>query len=99
MILIGSNVLIRRHKKDEVTQGGIHLPTVVLDKAENKGVVLDIGPGRMLECGMREEMQLKPGDVVYWAKHYGEDITVGGEECVVVRQSDIACAERVDNGS
>ncbi len=81
-------VLLRRIEQDEKTSGGIIIP----DSAKEKPMeaqVLATGPGAFNEDGERIPLDVKSGDRVLISKWAGTEVTVDGEELLVVKESDI----------
>ncbi|MGE5598851.1 MAG: co-chaperone GroES [Bacteroidota bacterium] len=85
---LGDRVVLRALEEEEKTAGGIILPDTAKEKSQ-KGEVLAVGPGRTLENGTRQAMEVKTGDKVFFAKYAGTEIKVDGEEVTIVRESDI----------
>ena len=85
---LGEKVLLKRLEADEKTVGGIVLPDTAKEKPQ-KGRVLAVGPGRLLEDGGRAAPQVKNGDTVLFGKYSGTDIKIEGEEYLLVNESDI----------
>ena len=74
--------------REEMTKSGIVLPDTVKEKPQ-EGEVLAAGPGKMLEDGTREAMDVKVGDKVLYAKYAGTEFKVEGDELLIVSQKDI----------
>ena len=70
------------------TRGGIVLPDTAKEKPQ-RGKVIAVGPGRMLDTGKRAAPAVKKGDVVVYAKYGGMEVEVGGKEYMILRESDI----------
>lgn len=70
---LGSRVIIARDAADTATEGGILLPDTAKEKAM-QGVVIAVGPGKMLDSGERERMLLQPGDRVLFNQWAGNDL-------------------------
>ena len=81
-------VIIRRMEEEEVTAGGIVLPDTAKEKPL-KGEVVAVGPGKVADNGQTIPMSVKVGDSVLFGKYAGQDITVDGEELLVMREDDI----------
>jgi len=81
-------VIIRRMEEEEVTAGGIVLPDTAKEKPL-KGEVVAVGPGKVADNGQTIPMNVKVGDTVLFGKFAGQDITVDGEELLVMREDDI----------
>ena len=85
---LGNRVLVERVEAETKTAGGLFLPDSAKEKP-SKGEVVACGPGKMTADGNRVAMDVKPGDVVLFAKFAGTEIKLDGEEYKIVRQSDI----------
>jgi len=85
---LGEKVLIRRLEAEETTRGGIVLPDTAKEKPQ-KGTVLALGDGKLLDDGTRAKFQVKKGDKVLFASYGGTEIKVGGEELLLMDESDI----------
>ncbi|HEY6952541.1 MAG TPA: co-chaperone GroES, partial [Bacteroidota bacterium] len=75
-------------KADEVTKGGIIVP----DTAKEKpvwGEVIAVGPGRTSDDGKVINMEIKVGDKVLYGKYSGTEVTIDGDEVLIMRESDI----------
>jgi chaperonin GroES len=81
-------VVIQQIEAEEKTAGGIVLPDAAKEKPQ-RGRVLAVGPGKLLDNGARAEIDLKAGDEVLFGKYSGTDIKVEGEEVKILRESDI----------
>ena len=85
---LGEKVLIKRLEAEEKTKGGIVLPDTAKEKPQ-KGTILAVGDGKMLDDGTRGKFQVKKGDQVLFASYAGTEIKVGGEEYMLMDESDI----------
>lgn len=85
---IGDKVIVKPHEKEEKTSGGIILPDTAKEKPF-EGEVVAVGPGKVLENGERRQMTVKEGDTVIYSKYGGTEITVGGEEYVILDEDSI----------
>lgn len=81
-------VVIKQIEAEEKTAGGIVLPDTAKEKPQ-RGKVLAVGPGKLLDSGSRAEIGLKEGDEVLFGKYSGTDIKVDGEEVKILRESDV----------
>jgi len=81
-------VLVRPTKKEEVSRGGIVLPDTAKEKPQ-EGDVLAVGPGRVSESGNKVPMSIAVGDIVVYSKYGGTEITVDGEDLILLHESDI----------
>ncbi len=85
---LGDRVLVKPLPRDEMTKSGIVLPDTVKEKPQ-EGEVLAAGPGKILEDGTREAMDVKVGDRVLYAKYAGTEFKVEGDDLLIVSQKDI----------
>ncbi len=84
---LGDNVLVKQKKEDEVTSFGLVLPGDKKEKAE--GIVVAVGPGKLLEDGTRSQMDVKPGDQVVLKSWGGDKVELDKEEYKIVSQDEI----------
>ena len=73
---------------EEMTAGGIVLPDTAKEKPQ-RGKVLAVGPGRLLDSGERCKVSVVVGDEVLFGKYGGTDIEVDGDDVKILRESDI----------
>ena len=85
---LGDRVVIRSTPREEMTKSGIVIPDTAKEKPQ-EGAVLAVGPGRILDDGKREPMDVKTGDTVLFAKYAGTEVKVDGDELLIVSQKDI----------
>jgi chaperonin GroES len=85
---LGDRVVIKPSAKEEMTKSGIVLPDTAKEKPQ-EGTILATGPGRILDDGKREAMDVKAGDKVLYAKYAGTEFKVEGDELLIVSQKDI----------
>jgi chaperonin GroES len=85
---LGDRVVIQPTPREEMTKSGIVLPDTVKEKPQ-EGSVLAVGPGRILDDGKRESIDVKVGDKVLYAKYAGTEFKVDDEELLNVSQKDI----------
>jgi len=85
---LGDRVVIQPTPREDMTKSGIVLPDTAKEKPQ-EGVVLAVGPGRILDDGKREQIDVKKGDKVLYAKYAGTEFKVEGEELLIVSQKDI----------
>jgi chaperonin GroES len=84
---LGDRLLVRPVEEEETTASGIVLPDTAKEKPQ-KGKVLAVGDGK-LEDGKRIPLDVAEGDEVLYSKYGGTDITVDGEDLLVLRESDV----------
>jgi chaperonin GroES len=85
---LGDRVVIQPSAREEVTKSGILLPDTAKEKPQ-EGTILAAGPGKILDDGKREAMDVKVGDRVLYSKYAGTEFKVDGEELLIVSQKDI----------
>jgi chaperonin GroES len=82
------HVLVKRLEAEEEMQGGIIIPDTAKEKPQ-EGEVLAVGPGKIQEDGSRRAMAVAIGNKVLFGKYAGTEITLDGEELLVMRESDL----------
>ena len=85
---LGDRVVIKPTEREEMTKSGIVLPDTAKEKPQ-EGVIIAAGPGKILDDGKRETMDVKTGDKVLYAKYAGTEFKIDGDELLIVKQSDI----------
>ena len=85
---LGEKVLLQRLEAEEKTAGGIVLPDTAKEKPQ-RGTVLAVGDGKLMDDGKRAAFQVRKGDKVLFAGYAGTEIKVGGEEYLLMDESDI----------
>jgi chaperonin GroES len=81
-------VLVRRVESDEKTKGGLIIPDSAKEKPA-EGEVMACGEGARKDSGELIEMAVKPGDRVLFGKWSGTEVTLDGEELIIMKESDI----------
>jgi chaperonin GroES len=85
---LGDKILVRRVEAEKKTKGGIVLPDTAKEKPA-EGMVLAVGDGKLLESGERAKFQVKKGDRILFSSYGGSEITVDGEELLVMGEDDV----------
>jgi chaperonin GroES len=85
---LGDRVVIQPTPREDMTKSGIVLPDTAKEKPQ-EGKVIAVGPGRILDDGKREQIDVKKGDKVLYAKYAGTEFKIDGEELLIVSQKDI----------
>ena len=85
---LGDRVVVKRIEEEPKTKGGIVLPDTAKEKPQ-KGKVIAVGTGRVLENGQRVPLEVKEGDIVVFAKYGGTEIEIDGEEYVILSGRDL----------
>ena len=88
LVPLGDRVVLKRAEAEGVTSGGIVLPDSARDKPQ-KGEVVAIGDGHVKDDGQRVPLTVKEGDRVIFSPYAGEEISIGDDEYVLLRESDI----------
>jgi chaperonin GroES len=81
-------VLVRRIEEDETTAGGIIIPDTAKEKPQ-EGEVIAAGTGIKAEDGTIIPLDVKAGDLILFGKWSGNEVTVDGEELLIMKESDI----------
>ena len=81
-------VLVRRVESDEKTKGGLIIPDSAKEKPA-EGEVVAVGKGAKDDDGDRVEMDVKAGDRILFGKWSGTEISIDGEELLIMKESDI----------
>jgi chaperonin GroES len=81
-------VIVRPAKPEEVTKGGIIIPDTAKEKPM-QGEILAIGTGKQSEEGKVTALTVKVGDKVLYGKYSGTEISVEGDDLLIMRESDI----------
>ncbi|MFZ1520258.1 MAG: co-chaperone GroES [Ignavibacteriaceae bacterium] len=85
---LGDRVVVKPAAAEEKTAGGIILPDTVKEKPV-EGTVVAVGPGKVTDDGKAIKMEVKVGDKVLYGKYSGTEVTINGEEYLIMRESDI----------
>jgi chaperonin GroES len=85
---LDDRVVVEPQEAEERTAGGIVLPDTAKERPQ-RGTVVSIGPGKMLDSGTRGALSIGVGDVVIYGKYSGTDIEVAGKDVKILRESDI----------
>lgn len=85
---LGDRVLIKRLEAEEKTAGGIVLPDAAKEKPK-QGRVIAVGDGKQLDSGEKVACQVKKGDVVLFGSFAGTEVTVEGEEYLLMSEDEI----------
>ncbi|MGA2065121.1 MAG: co-chaperone GroES [Thermoguttaceae bacterium] len=85
---LDDRVVVEPNEAEEMTAGGIVLPDTAKEKPQ-RGTVLAVGPGKLLESGQRGKLSVAPKDEVIYGKYAGSDVEVDGRDVKILRESDI----------
>ncbi len=85
---LSDRIVIKPAPAEEKTKGGIILPDTAKEKPV-VGEVVAVGPGKVTDDGKKVAMELKVGDKVLYGKYSGTEVTIEGEEYLIMREADI----------
>jgi chaperonin GroES len=85
---LSDKVLVERIEAEGKTAGGIVLPDTAKEKPQ-RGKIVSVGQGKLLEDGTRRQVQVKKGDLVLFTSYAGTEIKVDGKEYLIMDESDI----------
>ena len=85
---LSDRVVVRALEESEQMRGGLYIPDTAKEKPQ-QGEVVAAGPGRFDDNGKRVPMDVKAGDKVLYGKYSGTEVTVGGEQLLILRESDV----------
>jgi len=85
---LGDRLVVKPSPREEMTKSGIVLPDTAKERPQ-EGTVLSIGPGRTLDDGKREPMEVSEGQKVLFQKYAGTEFKLDDEELLILSQKDI----------
>ena len=85
---LGERVVVKVLESEEKTKSGIVLPDTAKEKPQ-KGTVLAVGPGKVLDNGQKLPLEVKVGDKVLFAKYAGTEVKLDETEYMVLKETDI----------
>src|SRR6185436_14811795 len=85
---LDDRVVVEPKEAESRTSGGIVLPDTAKERPQ-RGNVIAIGPGKLLDSGNRGTLSVAVGDEVIYGKYSGTDIEVAGKDVKILRESDI----------
>jgi chaperonin GroES len=84
---LSDRVVVKAMEETEQMRGGLYIPDTAKEKPQ-QGEVMAVGPGRT-EDGKRVPMEVKAGDKVLYGKYSGTEVTIDGQQLLILRESDI----------
>lgn len=81
-------IIVRRLEEGEQKSGGIIIPDTAKEKPQ-RGMVIATGSGTALDDGRRVPLDVKPGDLILFGKYTNQEVKLGGEEYLVMREDDV----------
>jgi chaperonin GroES len=85
---LGDRVVVKPLTREEVTKSGIVLPDTAKEKP-HEGEVLAVGPGRVLDNGQRQKVELTKGDKVLFAKYAGTEFKLEEDDLLILSERDV----------
>ena len=85
---LADRLVVKPLEQEEEKRGGIIIPDTAKEKPE-KGEVIAIGPGKLLENGQRAAQEVKKGDKIIFGKYAGNEVKVDGQELMIIREEDV----------
>jgi chaperonin GroES len=85
---LSDRVIVKALEAEQKTAGGIIIPDNAKEKPQ-KGEVIAVGPGKIADDGKKISMELKKGDKVLYGKYSGTEVTVDGQDYLIMRESDV----------
>lgn len=85
---LADRVVVKPLEEEEQMRGGLYIPDTAKEKP-SQGEVVAVGPGKVSDDGTRLDMDVSEGDRVLYGKYSGTDVTLEGEEYLILRESDI----------
>ncbi|MCD6097082.1 co-chaperone GroES [bacterium] len=86
---LGNHIIVKPIKEDRATKAGIVLPDTAEEEKPEKGEVIAVGPGKILENGKRQTPDLKVGDKIIFKKYSPDEIKVDDVEYLVLEEDDV----------
>ncbi len=85
---LADRVVVKPLEETEQMKGGLYIPDTAKEKPQ-QGEVIAVGPGKVTDDGKRVAPELKEGDRVLYGKYSGTEVTVGDEQYLILRESDV----------
>jgi chaperonin GroES len=85
---LGDRILVKRIEEEDKTSGGIIIPDSAKEKPQ-EGKVIAVGKGRRLDDGKLQPLDVKRGNRVLFSKYAGTEVTIEGEEHLIIREDDV----------
>lgn len=88
LLPVQDRVVIKRSAEEEISEGGIIIPDEAKETAVT-GVIVAHGTGKVLDNGKQRPVDIQVGDLVIFGKYTGVDVTLDGEELVIMKEDDL----------
>ena len=85
---LGDKILVEVLEADEKTKGGIILPDTAKEE-KSEGKVVSVGPGKVLESGKVQPLEVKAGDKVIFGKYSGDEILIDGKKHKIIKENEV----------
>lgn len=85
---LADRVVVKPLEEAEQMKGGLYIPDTAKEKPQ-QGEIVAVGPGRVSDEGKRIDVELSVGDRVIYGKYSGTEVTVGDDELLILRESDV----------
>jgi len=85
---LADRVVVKAIDESEQMRGGLYIPDTAKEKP-SQGEIVAVGPGKLSDEGTRVEPDVSVGDTVLYGKYAGTDVTLDGEEFLILRESDV----------
>jgi len=85
---LADRVVVKAIEESEQMRGGLYIPDTAKEKP-SQGEIVAVGPGKLSDEGTRVELDVSVGDTVLYGKYAGTDVTLDGEEYLILRESDV----------
>jgi chaperonin GroES len=85
---LADRILVKRVEQDEVKKGGIIIPDTAKEKPQEAEVVA-VGPGKVDDKGKHVPLEVKKGNRILIGKYSGTEVTIDGEEHLILREDDV----------
>lgn len=90
---LADRIVVKPLEDTETMRGGLYIPDTAKEKPQ-QGEVVAVGPGKMTDDGKRISPEVKEGDRVLYGKYSGTEVTVGEEQYLILRESDVLAIVR-----
>ena len=88
IVPLSDRVVVRALEEAELMRGGLYIPDTAKEKPQ-QGEIMAVGPGKVSDQGERIAPDVKAGDKVLYGKYSGTEVTVDGEQYLILRESDV----------
>ena len=85
---LADRVVVKPLEQEEAKQGSIIIPDTAKEKPM-QGEIVAVGPGKVSDSGSKVSMEVKAGDKVLYGKYAGTEVTIDGQDYLIMRESDI----------